>query len=124
MLRLFVTCGAAFAGLAVVLGAFGAHALRDKLPQNLFNAFGTGVEYQMYHALALILLGVLYQLQPDNRLILWAGAMFIAGILLFSGSLYLLALTQIKWFGPITPIGGLSFILGWLLLLAASVKAG
>lgn len=115
--------GAATAALAVMLGAFGAHALRGKLPEHLVNAFTTGVQYQMYHALALLLVGFLVQLYPASHLLKWSGALFAVGILLFSGSLYALALTQIKLFGPITPLGGVAFILGWLILLVGLLKS-
>lgn len=119
MQTLFPGIGAIFAAFAVIFGAFGAHSLKDKLPENLLNAFHTGVEYQMYHALALILVGVIMYLQPDNSLLKWGGYCFIAGILLFSGSLYGLSLTGMKFFGPITPLGGLAFIAGWLILAYA-----
>ncbi|MGJ8681646.1 DUF423 domain-containing protein [Paraglaciecola sp.] len=108
--------------LSVILGAFAAHGLKNKLSEPLLNAFQTGVQYQMYHSLALILLVVLYRQIPQALLVYSSGFM-LAGIVLFSGSLYLLALTGIKWFGPITPIGGVCFIVGWA-LLAVSVFKG
>jgi uncharacterized membrane protein YgdD (TMEM256/DUF423 family) len=102
--------------LAVILGAFGAHALRAaELPEKAFNAFQTGVHYQIYHALGLILLGILMQLLPAARLLRWSAICMFTGIILFSGSLYLLALTNIKIFGPVTPLGGLLLITSWLL---------
>lgn len=121
--KILFIMGAAAAALAVILGAFGAHALRGKLPEHLINAFTTGVQYQMYHALALLLVGVLVQLYPASHLLKWSGVLFAVGILLFSGSLYALALTQIKLFGPITPLGGVAFILGWLVLLMGLLKS-
>ncbi|MGK0381668.1 MAG: uncharacterized membrane protein YgdD (TMEM256/DUF423 family) [Flavobacteriales bacterium] len=107
--------------ISVVLGAFAAHGLKSKLSETLLNTFQTGVQYQMYHSIALILLAILYRQVPQSLLFYSAGFMF-AGIILFSGSLYMLALTQLKWFGPITPIGGVCFIVGWALLIAAALK--
>ncbi|MDB4279536.1 DUF423 domain-containing protein [Paraglaciecola sp.] len=107
--------------LSVVLGAFAAHGLKSKLSDTLLSTFQTGVQYQMYHSLALILLVILYRQMPQSLLVYSAGFMF-AGIILFSGSLYMLALTQIKWFGPVTPLGGACFIIGWVLLIAATLK--
>ncbi len=111
--------GAVAAGIAVMLGALGAHALRSKLDESSLNAFNTAVQYQMVHALALLLVGLMIYLFPTDSLFKFVAALFVAGILFFSGSLYALAFTQIKLFGPITPIGGLAFIAGWLLLAYA-----
>ena len=117
-----ILMGAALAGmLAVILGAFAAHGLKNQLPENLLATFQTGVTYQMYHALAALLVVLLYKSAPSTLLV-WAGGAFLLGIVLFSGSLYALALTQIKWFGPITPIGGVCFIVGWGLLLWAGIQ--
>lgn len=118
----FLAIFAATSGmLSVILGAFAAHGLKSKLPVNLLNAFETGVQYQFYHSLA-ILLVVLLCKQLSQPLMLWAGWSMALGTVLFSGSLYALALTGIKWFGPITPLGGLCFIGGWLLLVVALLK--
>ena len=121
MIKIVLSIAAFSAMLSVVLGAFAAHGLKSKLSENLLNTFQTGVQYQMYHSLALILLVILYRQMPQSLLIYSAGFMF-AGIILFSGSLYMLALTQIKWFGPVTPLGGACFIIGWVLLIAATLK--
>lgn len=120
-MKILLSIAAFSAMLSVVLGAFAAHGLKSKLTENLLNTFQTGVQYQMYHSLALILLVILYRQMPQSLLVYSAGFM-IAGIVLFSGSLYLLALTQVKWFGPITPLGGVCFIVGWALLVAAALK--
>jgi uncharacterized membrane protein YgdD (TMEM256/DUF423 family) len=113
---------AAFSAMfSVVLGAFAAHGLKSKLSETLLNTFQTGVQYQMYHSLAVILLVILYRQMPQS-LLLYSSGFMLAGIILFSGSLYMLALTQIKWFGPVTPIGGICFIVGWALLIAAALK--
>lgn len=121
MIKIILGCAAFSAMLSVVLGAFAAHGLKSKLSENLISVFQTGVHYQMYHSLALILLVVLYRQVPQSLLLYSAGFMF-AGIVFFSGSLYMLALTQIKWFGPITPLGGVCFIVGWALLIASAFK--
>jgi len=122
MAKTFIVVGALAGLLAVVLGAFGAHALRGQVDASMLAVFNTGAQYQMYHALALLMVGVLAHLFPAQKLLCWSGSFFIAGILLFSGSLYALALTHIKWFGPVTPIGGTAFMIGWLLLAFAATK--
>jgi len=122
--KLFISFAALYGFLAVGFGAFGAHALRNKVPENLLSAFQTGVQYQFYHALALLLLGVLLQ-RPSamsESLILISGYLFIAGVLLFSGSLYGMALGGPAWLGPITPLGGVCFLLAWAILLVAALK--
>jgi uncharacterized membrane protein YgdD (TMEM256/DUF423 family) len=115
-MRWILTIAALSGALSVVLGAFSAHALRGKLPQPLFNAFETGVHYQMMHSLALFGVG-LVMLQLGQRTSFSVAAWsFVTGILLFSGSLYGLAMLQIKWLGPVTPLGGVFLIIGWLAL--------
>lgn len=121
MIKIILSFAAFSAMLSVVLGAFAAHGLKNKLSEALITTFQTGVQYQMYHSLALILLVVLYRQMPQPLLLYSAGFIF-AGIILFSGSLYMLALTQLKWFGPITPLGGVCFIIGWALLIASALK--
>jgi uncharacterized membrane protein YgdD (TMEM256/DUF423 family) len=108
-------------GLAVVFGAFGAHALSDRLEPPAIEVFKTGVQYQMYHGLALILTGILLKSKPSKN-IANAAVSFIIGIFLFSGSLYLITIGKItnnefSWIGPITPLGGLAFIIGWGLMV-------
>lgn len=120
-MKWILALGAFYGMTGVMLGAFGAHGLKGRLSEHLLNAFQTAVQYQLWHALALVLLVLLYRQQP-LALIKWSAISISLGVLLFSGSLYLLALTGIKWFGPITPIGGVAFILGWLLLLLAAFK--
>jgi uncharacterized membrane protein YgdD (TMEM256/DUF423 family) len=117
--RLFVAVGALLAGLAVAAGAFGAHALADAVPPNRLATFETAARYGMTHALALVLVGVLLDRRADRR-IRWAGWLFLAGIVLFSGSLYLLVLTDTPWLGAVTPFGGVAFISGWLVLAASA----
>ncbi|EXX91673.1 membrane protein [Paenibacillus darwinianus] len=113
-----IAFGAVYAALAVALGAFGAHALDGRLTAKMLQTFETGVRYQMYHALGLLVVGVLAERAGGRRLV-WAGRMLHAGIWLFSGSLYILSLTGVKVLGAITPLGGAAFIAGWLLVAAA-----
>jgi len=120
--KLFLLCGSAFAGLGVILGAFGAHALRKFLDPAMLSAWQTGVLYQMIHALALIVLAILVRDTPD-KMFVYAGYCLITGILLFSGSLYLLSTTGLRIFGPVTPIGGIAFIVGWILFFTASLRS-
>ena len=110
-----IALGALNAALAVAAGAFGAHALRDRLAPRALEIFDTAARYQMYHALALVLVGVI-----ATRGATTAGWLFQAGIVVFSGSLYALALTDLKILGAITPIGGLAFLAGWAWLLWSS----
>jgi uncharacterized membrane protein YgdD (TMEM256/DUF423 family) len=121
--RAFALAGALSALVAVAAGAFGAHALRARLPADLLAVFETGARYQMYHALALIAVAWAVTRWPGTP-IRAAGWLFLAGTLLFSGSLYLLALTGARWLGAITPLGGLVFLGGWLLLAVGIAKGG
>jgi uncharacterized membrane protein YgdD (TMEM256/DUF423 family) len=105
--------------LGVGLGAFGAHGLRGRLAPDMLAVFETGVRYHMYHALALLLTAALVA-RADGRALVVAGWSFTAGIVIFSGSLYALALSGVTVLGAITPIGGLAFLLGWICLLVAS----
>ncbi|MGL4649212.1 MAG: DUF423 domain-containing protein [Caldilineaceae bacterium] len=118
--RIFFILGSVFAGLGVALGAFGAHALRDRLPADLLAIFETGVRYQVYHALALFAVVLAIVRWPTSNLPVIAGWLFVAGILIFSGSLYTLAITGTRWLGAITPIGGVAFLAGWTCLILAA----
>ncbi|HBO14388.1 MAG TPA: DUF423 domain-containing protein [Halieaceae bacterium] len=122
MAKLFLSLGALAGLLAVALGAFGAHALRGRLDEYARGVFETAVQYHFYHALALALVGVLLLSQPATALLKSSGWLFLIGIAVFSGSLYLLAITGIKWLGAVTPLGGLAFIAGWGCLAAAAWK--
>ena len=115
-MNLLISLGAVCAGLAVALGAFAAHGLKSKLSESMLAVFQTGVQYQFIHTLAILACGALLQMKlgaKSQKYFFIAAICFIIGILCFSGSLYALALTGIKWFGPITPFGGLLFIIGW-----------
>jgi len=111
--RLFITLGAVAGLLAVALGAFGAHALRGRLDDYARGIFETAVQYHFHHSLALLAVGLLAINAPDASLLKSSGWLFLIGLLLFSGSLYALSLTGVKWLGAITPLGGLAFIAGW-----------
>ncbi len=125
----YISIAAYIGATTVALGAFGAHALKDKLQPDALAIFDTAVKYQFYHVFALLGAGILYARQPVKKLA-WAANLFIAGIILFSGSLY--ALTFLKnsgnesfnWIGAITPLGGLCFIIGWILMaVVATTKS-
>lgn len=117
----FLFLAGVFGGLAVVLGAFAAHGLRDKLEPRMLEVFETGARYQIYHAIALLAVsyhGLVAQFNSWTLSACWA---WTVGILIFSGSLYLLILTGIKWFGAITPIGGTALIIGWISLAISAL---
>jgi uncharacterized membrane protein YgdD (TMEM256/DUF423 family) len=101
--------------LAVAIGAFGAHGLKSHLSDEMMQVYKTGVEYHFYHALGLLLVGLL-AISIPSAFLNWSAICLTLGVVLFSGSLYLLAITGIKWLGAVTPLGGLSFIAGWVLL--------
>lgn len=128
MHSVFVMTGTFLAGLAVILGAFGAHGLKKIVPPETVTTFQTGVQYQMYHALAMIFVGMLFE-KTDSGIMKWAGICFIIGIILFSGSLYLITLLKAKntvglsGIGIITPFGGLFFVAGWLMMFIAVWKS-
>jgi uncharacterized membrane protein YgdD (TMEM256/DUF423 family) len=120
--RLFFTLGSLLAGLSVALGAFGAHALRARLTADLLANFETGARYQMYHGLALLAAAWAITRWPGSSLPIAAGWLFVAGVVLFSGSLYLLSLTGQRWLGAVTPFGGLAFLAGWVCLVVAAAR--
>ena len=113
--RIFFLLGSLSGFLAVALGAFGAHALKERLGPDMLAIFEVGVRYQMYHALALLAVAWAHTRWPGTALTA-GGWLFVAGMIIFSGSLYLLSLTGARWFGAITPLGGLAFMAGWLCL--------
>ena len=113
--RLFLGIGAVGGFFSVALGAFAAHALKAVISPGLLEAFQTGVRYQAIHSLALLVTGLLFAQRPHPRLY-WAGWAFAVGILLFSGSLYIMAAIDSPWLGMVTPFGGIAFLLGWGIL--------
>lgn len=110
-----MSLGAILMAISVLLGAFGAHGLKNVLSPDMLAIYKTGVEYQFYHALGLLFIGVI-STRFDSKWIRWSGVLLLAGMVIFSGSLYVLALSGIKTIGAITPIGGLSFVAGWICL--------
>lgn len=119
--RQFITIAAISGATGVALGAFGAHALKNILTSEMMAVYQTAVQYQMIHALGLLATGILGKFIRSDAL-KWAGGAFIAGMILFSGSLYLLSLTGVRALGMVTPLGGVSFIIGWLALALAGWK--
>jgi uncharacterized membrane protein YgdD (TMEM256/DUF423 family) len=119
MAKTFLMIAAISGLLAVAIGAFGAHGLKARLSEDLMAAFQTGVQYHFYHCLALLLVALLQLQYPQLALLNWSAGLFVLGMLLFSGSLYTLAISGVRWIGVITPLGGLSFMAGWLCLFLA-----
>lgn len=122
--KLFLVLGSINALLTVALGAFAAHGLKSRLSADMLNVFQTGVHYHGYHALGLLVIGVIAMWLPDSQWLKWSGFVMLAGIVLFSGSLYVLSVTGIRGLGAITPIGGLAFMAAWVLLVVAVLKSG
>ncbi|MGD1917431.1 MAG: DUF423 domain-containing protein [Pleurocapsa sp.] len=125
MSRIFLAIAAALGGISVILGAFASHALKDRLSERALEIWETGTKYQMYHALALILVSLLLNYLSNSSSstpLIISGYSFIAGIVLFSGSLYALSLSGIKVLGAITPLGGVAFITGWICLKIAALN--
>ena len=121
--KLFLAAGGLAALTAVALGAFGAHALKSRLSAEMLAVWHTGIEYHVYHALGLLAVGLAAQQLPDSGLLKWSGWLMLAGILLFSGSLYALALTGVRSLGAIAPVGGAAFLAAWALFVAAVLRA-
>ncbi len=123
MAQTFLTLASLSGLLAVALGAFGAHALKTRLDAYALTVYETAVQYQFYHSLALLAVALYLMHQPQAALARSAGWLFVAGMVLFSGSLYVLAFSGVKWLGAITPLGGLCFIAGWGCLTALGFTA-
>jgi uncharacterized membrane protein YgdD (TMEM256/DUF423 family) len=122
MQSVFLFLGALSALIGVGMGAFGAHGLKNILSPELLAVYQTGVTYQMWHALGLIGIALMRQQFSESKLLIWSGWLMLFGILLFSGSLYLLAILNLKWLGMLTPIGGVSFIVAWVLIAIFASK--
>jgi len=122
MSKILLTLGALNAFLAVGLGAFGAHGLKGRIVSEMMSVYQTAVQYHFYHALGLVLIGVMATLWPGSGLLKVAGWVMLAGIILFSGSLYVLSISGIRWLGAVTPIGGLAFLAGWFLLIVVFLR--
>jgi uncharacterized membrane protein YgdD (TMEM256/DUF423 family) len=121
--KTFLVAGGVASLLAVALGAFGAHALRNRISPEMLAVWHTGIEYHVFHALGLLAVGIVAIHLPDSTLLRWSGWAMFAGMVLFSGSLYVLALSGERWLGAVTPIGGLAFLAAWALFVAAVLKA-
>jgi uncharacterized membrane protein YgdD (TMEM256/DUF423 family) len=121
--KLFLLLGALAGAAGVLLGAFGAHALKARLTPELLATWQTAVQYHFWHALALVAVGLVALHLPASAALKWAGWLMLAGIVLFSGSLYVLALSGVRWLGAVTPFGGTAWIVAWLLLALAVLKS-
>ena len=123
MAKLFISVAALAGMLGVMLGAFGAHALKNTLDDYAMGVFETAVQYHFYHAFALMVVGIIAMSHPDSLLLRSSGWLFMLGLVLFSGSLYALSFSGLRWLGAITPLGGLAFIVAWGCLALASWKS-
>jgi len=121
--KLFLAAGSLLALAAVALGAFGAHALKSRLSADALAVWQTGVQYHVYHALGLLAVGLVAQYLPESALLKWSGWLMLAGIALFSGSLYALALSGERWLGAIAPVGGSAFLIAWALFGTAVIRS-
>jgi uncharacterized membrane protein YgdD (TMEM256/DUF423 family) len=121
--KLFIFLGALAGAAGVALGAFGAHALKSRLSADMLAVWQTAVQYHFWHALALVAIGVLALHLPASTALKWAGGLMVAGLVLFSGSLYVLALSGTRWLGAVTPFGGVAWIGAWFLLAVAVWKS-
>ncbi len=122
MAKIFLIIGAICAFLSVGFGAFGAHALRDHISREMLDVYHTGVQYQFFHAIGLLIVGILALHFPQSGLLRWSGWLMLAGIILFSGSLYALSISGVRWLGAITPFGGISFLISWILLVILAIR--
>lgn len=122
MYKLFISLGCLNAFLSIGLGAFAAHILENKLTPEMLSVFETGAQYHFYHALGLLIVGIIALHLTDSSWLRTAGWLMQAGIILFSGSLYILSLSGVRWFGAITPLGGICFLASWVVLAIAVLK--
>lgn len=121
--KLFLLLGGINAALVVILGAFGAHALKARLSEEMLVVYQTGVHYHLFHALGLLVIGLVATQIPAATYLKWSGWLMLAGIVLFSGSLYILSISGLRWLGAVTPFGGVAFIVAWALFVIAVSKA-
>ncbi len=121
-MKMFIMIGSLNAAVAVIMGAFGAHALREKLTTEMMSVYQTAVQYQFFHALGLFVVAFVVGQYPHVVVSRWCGWLMVIGVLLFSGSLYGLSLSGVQWLGTITPVGGTAFIVSWTLLAIAVAK--
>lgn len=121
--KLFLAAGSLLALAAVALGAFGAHALKSRLSADALAVWQTGIQYHFYHALGLLAVGLVAQVFPESAPLKWSGWLMLAGIALFSGSLYALALSGERWLGAMAPFGGSAFLVAWALFATAVIRS-
>lgn len=121
--KLFLILGGVNAALVVMFGAFGAHGLKTKISAEMLAVYQTGVQYHLFHALGLLVVGVVATQIVDSVYLRWAGWLMLTGIILFSGSLYIMSVGGMRWLGMVTPFGGLVFIAAWILFVMAIIKA-
>ncbi|MDH5513339.1 MAG: DUF423 domain-containing protein [Gammaproteobacteria bacterium] len=121
--KLFLILGGINAALVVMLGAFGAHGLKARITAEMLAVYQTGVHYHLFHALGLLVVGIVALHIVDSAYLKWAGWLMLAGIILFSGSLYIVSVGSYRWLGMVTPFGGLAFIAAWILFVMALIKA-
>ena len=123
MTKFFLFLGSVNMFLVVILGAFGAHGLKERLSPEMMAIYQTGIQYHFYHAAGLLIVGILSFFLQVSPLIHWSGVLMVVGIVIFSGTLYLLSVTGLRWLGAITPVGGTAFVVAWFLLAMACLKA-
>jgi uncharacterized membrane protein YgdD (TMEM256/DUF423 family) len=123
MTKFFLFLGSVNMFLVVILGAFGAHGLKERHSPEMMAAYQTGIQYHFYHAAGLLIVGILSFFLQMSSLIRWSGFLMVVGIVIFSGTLYLLSVTGARWLGAITPVGGTAFVVAWFLLAMACLKA-
>jgi len=121
--KVFLILGGFNAALVVLLGAFGAQGLKARMTAEMLAVYQTGVHYHLFHALGLIVVGLVATQISDSAYLRWSGWLMLAGIVLFSGSLYVLSVSGLRWLGIVTPFGGISFIVAWILFVVAIVKS-
>jgi len=121
--KLLLLLGGVNAMLVVMLGAFGAHALKARLSVDMMAVYQTGIHYHLFHALGLLAVGLVAMQISDSAYLRWSGWLMLAGIVLFSGSLYLLSISGLRWLGAVTPFGGMTFIVAWILFVVAVARA-
>lgn len=121
--KLFLILGGINAALVVMLGAFGAHGLKAKLTADMLAVYQTGVHYHLFHALGLLAIGIVATQIADSVWLKWSGWLMLIGIILFSGSLYVLSVSGLRWLGMVTPFGGVAFIAAWIVFVIAIAKS-
>jgi uncharacterized membrane protein YgdD (TMEM256/DUF423 family) len=121
--KLFLILGGINAALVVILGAFGAHGLKAKLTAEMLAVYQTGVHYHLFHALGLLVVGIVATQIADSVYLRWSGWLMLLGIILFSGSLYVLSVSGLRWLGMVTPFGGVAFIAAWIVFVIAVAKS-